>query len=76
MTDKKYPPSKIKKSSENTEGLFITPDAVLHNNLYVPPSHKTLNDNKGSLHDTFKKFRGLIILTLIAAILIAIVSFS
>ena len=73
MTNK-TPPSKTPK--KQTEGLFITPGAVLHNNLYSPPSGKSLNDNKGSLKDTFKKFQGLLFLALIGLALILLISLS
>ena len=72
MTDKKNPPS----NREETEALFITPEAVLHNNLYSPPSQKTLNDNKGSLKDTLKKFQWPFILGVIALALILLMSLS
>ncbi|HQS84009.1 MAG TPA: hypothetical protein PLY23_03745 [Alphaproteobacteria bacterium] len=74
MIDKDAPPKKIKK--EQVEGLFITPEAVLHNNLYSHPSQKTLNDNKGSLKDTLKKFQWLFILAVIGLLLILLMSLS
>ena len=77
MKDEKDSPSpKTKKKKEHSEGLFITPDTVLHNNLYSTPGQKTLNDNKGSLTDTLKKFQWLFLLALIALALILLMSLS
>ncbi|MBS0186103.1 MAG: hypothetical protein JSS34_07175 [Proteobacteria bacterium] len=76
MKDKDTPSPKPKKKKEHAEGLFITPDAVLHNNLYSTPDQKTLNDNKGSLKDTLKKFQWPFLLALIALALILLMSLS
>lgn len=76
MTDINKPSSRSSKNATEKEGIFLSPDAVLHNNLYTPPSSKTLNDNKGSFKDAFKKFQGLIILAFVAVVVILLLNLS
>ena len=62
------------KGEKELEGMHITPEAVLHNTLYEPPSRKILNDNKGSLKDTVKKLQVPLLLGAVAVAFIALMS--
>lgn len=79
MTDKDKPDQKTTmRQSQKKEGLFLSAEGISHNGLYNVSLHssKTLNDNKASLKETFKKpgVQALIFVVIIVTVALILMS--